>query len=79
MMEQGLAGQGQDPQRAMIDKIKEALVSGMNPDELVAQGDPQELVQIAMQELQAEMQQSPSMGAQTAGGLAMSQGPAPLV
>ena len=57
---QGLAGQGQQG----MDSIKEVvmmLMQGMSPDELIAQGVPQELVAAAMemlnQQMQAEQQQ----------------------
>ena len=57
---QGLAGQGQQG----MDSIKEVvmmLMQGMSPEDLIAQGVPQELVAAAMemlsQQMQAEQQQ----------------------
>ena len=52
---QGLAGQGQQG----MDSIKEVvmmLMQGMSPDELIAQGVPQELVAAAMEMLSQQMQ-----------------------
>ena len=67
---QGMGQQdGTGPNRQMIDQIKSALVQGANPEELVQQGVPPELIDIAMQELQAEAQQQPQM-AQAPQGLA---------
>ena len=56
---QGLAQSGQpmDPNREMIEHIKEALLAGMTPEELIAKNAPQEAVIAAIQELQVEMEQ----------------------
>ena len=64
----GLAGQGMGPQdgsgnRQMIEQVKAALMQGMSPEELVQNGVPQEVVQMAIQELQAEQgQQAQAQG-----------------
>lgn len=59
MEQQGLAqgGQPMDPNREMIEHIKEALLAGMTPEELIAKNAPQEAVIAAIQELQAGMEQ----------------------
>ena len=74
----GLAGAGaiapQDQERQMIDEIKAMLLQGVDPQELLSQGVPQEIIQIAIQELEAEMaqQQQPVQAqAVTQPGLAM--------
>jgi len=78
-MQQGLSQAGvpapQDQERAMIDEIKQMLLQGMDPQEMVQQGIPQELIQIAIQELEQEMgpqgQQAPQEPVTQAGqGLA---------
>ena len=57
---QGLAGQGQQGMGS-IKEVVMMLLQGMSPDELIAQGVPQELVAAAMemlnQQMQAEQQQ----------------------
>ena len=72
---QGLAQGGQpiDPAREMIEHIKEALLAGMTPEELIAKGAPQEAVAVAIQELQAEMAQQ-AQPAPQGPGLAADQG-----
>lgn len=55
-MEEGLAGQG----IAIVEQIMELLQQGMSPEELIANGVPEELVVIAIQQLQA-MASAPSM------------------
>jgi len=66
---QGLAqAQGAPEQdREMIEHIKEALMSGMTPEELIAKGAPEAAVQVAIQELQAEMGQQGQQGQQGQG------------
>lgn len=52
----GLAQGGQiDP--AMVQQVMEMLMQGANPEELLAQGVPREVLEIAMQQLQAQSQQ----------------------
>jgi hypothetical protein len=58
LAEQGFAASGAmspqvDPQ--LVAKVKEALMNGISPDELIAQGVPQEVIEQAIMELQAEM------------------------
>ena len=74
--EQGLAQQPQQvasPDREMIEQVKEALLAGMTPEELIAQGAPEAAVQVAVQELQAEMGPQ-GQPAQPAQGLAAGPG-----
>jgi hypothetical protein len=73
--EQGLAaqgaGMGPDPQ--MIAEVVEMLRMGRSPTELAEMGVPIDVIEMAMMQLQQEMQQQPAeqpMG----GGLAASQG-----
>jgi len=79
MEQQGLAqrlaqgGEPMDPNRELIEHIKEALLAGMTPEELIAKGAPQEAVVIAIQELQAEIEQQVQPIQQNP-GLAASQG-----
>ena len=58
----GLAGQGAmapvDQERQAIDEVKQMLMQGIDPQQLIDQGVPQELIAIAIQELEAEMSQN---------------------
>ncbi len=69
MNEQGLAtGQGQiDP--AMIEQVMAMLVQGANPEELLAQGVPMEVLEMAMQQLQAQAQQGQGLAQAPTQGL----------
>lgn len=69
MNEQGLAQQqaqaGQiDP--VMVQRVAEALMQGMSPEELLQQGVPPEVIQAAMQMVQAQTQAS-QVGPEQAG------------
>jgi hypothetical protein len=57
MNEQGLAGQGAGISPEMVQQVIAALQSGVSADELIAQGVPPEVIQLAMQELSAQAQQ----------------------
>ena len=73
MGEQGLAASGmqsQDETRMMIEKIMEALMSGITPEELLQKGVPEELLNAAMQELQARQSQNAQSQIQPMQGLA---------
>ena len=56
---QGMAadgtGQGQGKMRAMVDQVKQMLLQGADPEQLLAQGIPEEVIMMAIQELQQEM------------------------
>jgi len=69
----GLAqGPGQiDP--GMVQEVVALLSQGANPEELLAQGVPIEVLEIAMQELQAQSQQGLAQGP-IGGGIAQAQG-----
>ena len=64
MMEQGLAQGGIDPR--MIEQVKLALLSGVTPEELLAQNVPLEVIEMAIAQLQAE--QAPAQGPVTETG-----------
>lgn len=49
--------QQQDQQRQMIDQVKQALLKGATPEDLLAQGVPKEIIVQAIKELQAEIAQ----------------------
>jgi len=67
MNEQGLAtGTAGQIDPAMVQQVVEALMGGMAPEELIAQGVPAEVVDMAVQQL---------MAAQGQQGLAQPQGP----
>ncbi len=72
----GLAveGQGQiDPQ--MVQEVAAMLAQGANPEELLAQGVPAEVIEMAMQMLQAEEAQQQSLAqGPVGGGMAQGQG-----
>jgi len=57
----GLAGQGamapMDQERQMIDEIKNMLMQGVDPQELISQGIPEQLIALAIQELEQEIAQ----------------------
>ena len=59
MEEQGLAAQaGQDQQMAqMVQQVMELLMQGAKPEELVAQGVPASVVEMAMKMLREQQQQ----------------------
>ena len=70
MDEQGLAAQGQmqgqqgPTTEQMVQKVAELLAQGVTPEQLLAKGVPQEIIDMAMQLLQ--QQQSPQMPMQPA-------------
>lgn len=76
MNEQGLAAQ-QAGQRQMVEQVVQALLQGVSPDELVAQGVPVEVVQLAMS--MVKQQQVPSVDAEKAGLAGMSTPQTPLM
>jgi hypothetical protein len=62
MEEMGLAaGMAQEQQKPMqdVNQIIQLLVNGVTPEELIAQGVPEELVQMAMAELSKDVTQVP--------------------
>ena len=60
MDETGLAGSGQQQEIEMaVAEIIKMLQNGANPDDLLQQGVPQELIQLAMQQL-SQQAQAPS-------------------
>ena len=71
MEEQGLAGQsqvGQDAQMAqMVQQVMEMLMQGAKPEELIAQGIPASVIEMAVKMLreqqaqQVPMQQDPGL------------------
>jgi len=83
MMEQGLAAQqGGQPQmgqpqqqggdmEAMLQQVVQLLMQGVDPEELLKQGVPMEIVKQAIQMVMAQQRQAP---AATESGLAMSAG-----
>ena len=84
MMEQGLAGQmsgvpmgpaGGDAQ-AMLEQVIQLLAQGVNPEELLQQGIPMEIIQQAIDILLAEdaQMQNTQQPPQTETGLAMTMG-----
>lgn len=84
MMEQGLAGQmaeapmgpaGGDAQ-AMLEQVIQLLAQGVNPEELLQQGVPMEIIQQAIDILLAEdaQMQNVQQPPQTEAGLAMTMG-----
>jgi len=70
----GLAQGGQiDP--VMVQEVMALLAQGANPEELLAQGVPMEVLEIAMQQLQAEVQQGQGLAqGPMGGGIAQAQG-----
>lgn len=64
---QGLAGQGTPAMdgtgqgnmqgRQMVEEVKAMLMQGATPEQLLAQGIPEEVIMMAIQELEAEMAQ----------------------
>ena len=75
-MEQGLAAQTAAPQIAVQD-IVALLMQGANPEELLQQGVPMELIREAIQIIMAQEQQGQAASAPpvTEAGLAASQAP----
>jgi hypothetical protein len=82
MMEQGLAQQmaqpqqaqgGQDEMMAMVEKVIQLLMQGADPDDLVKQGVPAEVIMQAIQIIEQQMaaQQAPEQGlaAKSVGGM----------
>ena len=63
-MEQGLASRG-TPRQPTIDEVVQLLKQGVQPEELVQQGIPAELVAAAVQVVMSEMRQAGGMQAQT--------------
>ncbi len=63
MDEQGLAAQGQmqgqqgPTTEQMVQKVAELLAQGVTPEQLLAKGVPQEIIDMAMQLLQQQGQQ----------------------
>ena len=50
-------GSGNMQGRQMVDQVKEMLLQGATPEQLVAEGIPEEIIQMAIQELQQEIAQ----------------------
>lgn len=76
---QGLAQQSQgQQQQQMVMQVVQALMQGISPEELQAQGVPAELIQMAMQIVEQEMakQQAaqPQQGPSGLAGSRMAQG-----
>jgi len=69
MNEEGLAASGQQMDPQMIEQVKQALMQGATPEELMAQGVPEEVIQMAIQALQQE--QAQQQGAMTPAGQEM--------
>ena len=59
MEEQGLAAQaGQDQQQAqMVQQVMEMLLQGAKPEELIAQGVPASVIEMAIKMLREQQQQ----------------------
>ena len=59
MEEQGLAAQaGQDQAQAqMVQQVMEALMQGAKPEELIAQGVPASVIEMAIKMLREQQQQ----------------------
>jgi len=74
-MANGLAtGAGQVDQR-MIEEVAMMLQQGANPDELLAQGVPMEVLEMAMQMLQGQVAQEQGLArGPQGGGIAQAQG-----
>lgn len=78
-MEQGLAEQLAGPQQmggdmqAMVDQVVQMLMQGVDPQQLVEQGVPMEVVAMAVEIVLAQEQQMGNMqqAPQTEAGLAM--------
>ena len=66
----GLAQQSMEQQvdPAMVAQVKQALMQGASPEELIQQGVPQEVIEAAIAELQAEMQQGQQQSPVTLAG-----------
>ena len=79
MMEQGLAQQMAQPQEAgadmaaMVEQVVKLLMQGVDPDELIQQGVPEQVIMQAIQLIEQQMaaQQAPDQGlaAVSAGGM----------
>lgn len=71
----GLAEQGvgqPNQERAVIDEVKKMLMQGVTPDQLLGQGVPEQIIMVAIQELEAEMaQQGQAQAPVTQGGQQM--------
>lgn len=76
MNEQGLAAQ-QAGAGQMVEQVVMALRQGVSPDELIAQGVPVEVVQLAMDMLR--QQQTPSVNPEREGLAGMSTPQTPLM
>jgi len=63
-------------ERQAIDEVKQLLLQGINPQELLNQGVPEQLIAMAIQELEAEIasQQQQAQPAATPAGQQMSPG-----
>ena len=80
MNEQGLAaqqaplmggsGMGNQQSVQMVQEVARMLMQGMNPQDLVAQGVPAEIVQAAIELVMAQQQQAPIEEAPVPRGLA---------
>ena len=66
MEEQGLAAQaGQDQQQAqMVQQVMEMLLQGAKPEELIAQGVPASVIEMAIKMLREQQQQQQQMAPQ---------------
>ena len=71
-MGQGLAGQGQQGMQMQVQEIARLLEQGITPDELLQQGVPKDLIDMAIRMLQQPTQQP--VAAPAGGGLAAQQG-----
>jgi hypothetical protein len=74
MNEQGLAAQGQMQQgptiEQMVQKVAELLAQGVTAEQLMQQGVPQEIIDMAMQLLQSQQGQQQPQAEPVQGGLA---------
>ena len=75
MEEMGLAAQSaqqaQPSTEEMVQQVMQALMEGMSPEELLQQGVPAEIIQIAIQMIKQQMQSSQApVSAEQQGGLA---------
>ena len=66
----GMGAQGDQQTMAMIQEVMKLLVSGVSPEDIVAQGVPAEIVQMAMDQLNAQGAQQQAQVKQPMEGLA---------
>ena len=64
---QGLAAQSGQNQELTVDQVVQLLMQGYKPEDLIAAGVSQELVQQAIQVIQSQMQQQQASGQGLAG------------